>query len=548
MIPRKLFWFIDTAILLFAFYAGYLLTKALAPWRKQLVERMVQMVQQEEHLLFEMLRPEFAVLPPITYFSWILLVIVPVALFTLVAMDAYAGLRYISRTKLVFAGPVAVTMGLAAGALLILALHIPNWSRFFLLSFSTFAALGLTSLRIGVRVYHNWQATAGYYTRNVLAVGSTEVVPVLLDYVRARLPQSDYRVIGYLEVPAPTAVQQPIAMAAGAPRMTRALSASGEIAAATMASALIVEGCPAGSAASQDRPITAIPRFGAVDEINSVLVHRPVNEVIAASPLHGESWTEGESWMEQVLHACDDVGVPVRVVPQVLLTHRLLNLTPSRDPLETAPSSILLAPRYWNTEALQVKRLIDIVGSAMLLVVLAPLFALLAILIRLSGPGPIIYKWRAIGRHGRPFVGYKFRTMVANAEGLKTQLLKFNEMQGPVFKMTKDPRVTRVGRWLRKYSLDELPQLWSVLKGDMSLVGPRPPLPIEVERYEFWQMRKLSIRPGITCLWQVRGRNKISSFHRWAKLDLKYIDNWSLWLDVKILLWTVVAVLKGTGR
>src|SRR5581483_4875074 len=195
-------------------------------------------------------------------------------------------------------------------------------------------------------------------------------------------------------------------------------------------------------------------------------------------------------------------------------------------------------PPTWNSEGLFFKRLLDMALAAALLALLAPVMAACALAVKLSSPGPALYRWRVVGHHGREFTSYKFRTMVENADALKEQLLAQNEMDGPVCKMARDPRVTRVGRVLRKFSLDELPQLFSVLKGDMSLVGPRPAFRTELERYEFWQMRKLSIRPGITCLWQVRGRNAINDFNEWVKMDLEYIDNWSLWLDMKILLWT----------
>lgn len=194
-----------------------------------------------------------------------------------------------------------------------------------------------------------------------------------------------------------------------------------------------------------------------------------------------------------------------------------------------------------------VKRAMDISIAATLLLVLSPLLILIAIAIELSSPGAILYPWRVVGLGGRDFVGHKFRSMVRDADELKLALEPYNEMNGPVFKMQKDPRIIPIGRFLRKYSLDELPQLWSVLIGDMSLVGPRPPARSEFERFEPWQRRKLSVKPGITCLWQINGRNQISDFAEWARLDLEYIDNWSLWLDIKILVRTILVVLRGTG-
>lgn len=194
-----------------------------------------------------------------------------------------------------------------------------------------------------------------------------------------------------------------------------------------------------------------------------------------------------------------------------------------------------------------VKRSLDTILAGVGLILLSPWLLLVAALTMLTSAGPVFYRWDVVGRGGRPFRGYKFRTMVVNAEELKPQLLQKNEMTGPVFKIRADPRITRFGRFLRKYSLDELPQLWSVLKGDMSLVGPRPAGPLEWERYEPWQRRKLSVTPGMTCLWQVNGRNQVSDFEEWVRMDLDYIDHWSLWLDLRILIQTVAAVLRGTG-
>ena len=194
-----------------------------------------------------------------------------------------------------------------------------------------------------------------------------------------------------------------------------------------------------------------------------------------------------------------------------------------------------------------IKRCLDLAVAGLGLLILSPLLLIVGLLVRLTSPGSVFYPWNVIGRGGRLFRGYKFRTMVQNADDLKVELAHQNEMNGPVFKMKNDPRITPVGRVLRKYSIDELPQLWSVLKGDMSLVGPRPAGPLEWEQYEPWQRRKLSVTPGITCLWQVNGRNRISDFDEWVKLDLYYIDNWSLSLDIKILCRTILVVLRGTG-
>lgn len=194
------------------------------------------------------------------------------------------------------------------------------------------------------------------------------------------------------------------------------------------------------------------------------------------------------------------------------------------------------------------KRAVDVCVAGFSLIILSPLFALIALAIKFTSPGPVFYRWLVVGLGGQPFTSYKFRTMVQGADKLKPQLMTDNEMQGPVFKMKDDPRITSIGRLLRKYSLDELPQLWSVLKADMSLVGPRPPLQSEWEQFEPWQRLKLSVKPGITCLWQISGRNEIQDFDEWMLLDLEYIDNWSLRLDFQILLKTIPAVLRGSGR
>jgi exopolysaccharide biosynthesis polyprenyl glycosylphosphotransferase len=194
-----------------------------------------------------------------------------------------------------------------------------------------------------------------------------------------------------------------------------------------------------------------------------------------------------------------------------------------------------------------IKRAVDVLVSSGLLLALSPLLAAIALVVKLADGGPVLYRWQVVGQAGRPFTGYKFRTMVVDADALKAKLLAANEMSGPVFKMRDDPRITPPGRFLRRYSLDELPQLWSVLVGDMSLVGPRPPLQSEYARFSEWQRQKLAVKPGITCLWQISGRNEIRDFDEWVRLDLEYIRNWSLWLDLRILLMTIPAVLRARG-
>ncbi len=200
--------------------------------------------------------------------------------------------------------------------------------------------------------------------------------------------------------------------------------------------------------------------------------------------------------------------------------------------------------KIWH---LVVKRMMDVAIAGTALMLLSPAVLCLALLIRVTSDGPAFFTQERCGLNGRRFKFYKFRTMIRNAEAKLPELMAQNEMEGPVFKMSKDPRVTRLGSFLRKTSLDEVPQLWNVLVGDMSLVGPRPPLPVEVQRYDHWQRRKLSMRPGVTCLWQINGRNNIKNFNDWVKLDLSYIDNWSLGLDWKILFKTIPVVMMGIG-
>ena len=185
-----------------------------------------------------------------------------------------------------------------------------------------------------------------------------------------------------------------------------------------------------------------------------------------------------------------------------------------------------------------IKRLIDIVCSFVGILALSPLFIVIAIIIKLTSKGPVFFSQKRVGKYGREFNMYKFRSMVVNAEELKEKLAAQNEMSGPMFKMKDDPRVTKVGKFIRKTSIDELPQLWNVFKGDMSLVGPRPSLPKEVAQFEEWMHKRLDVKPGLTCYWQVSGRNNID-FEDWMKLDIRYVKERNLWIDIKLIFKTV---------
>jgi exopolysaccharide biosynthesis polyprenyl glycosylphosphotransferase len=280
--------------------------------------------------------------------------------------------------------------------------------------------------------------------------------------------------------------------------------------------------------------------IGPTKEIEDILHRNQVDEVIVCA-----SGNElGRLEFEKVFETCEREGVQIRVSSDFF---GKLAKGVTIDEIYGFP--IISFTNVPNDEwSLYLKRLIDILVSGFLLVILSPFFLVITILIKMTSEGPIFYEWNVMGFNKKPFRSWKFRTMVINADKVKDKLMNLNEMKGPVFKIKNDPRITKVGNFLRKFSLDELPQLWSVFKGDMSLVGPRPAFPYELGRYESWHRRKLSIRPGITCLWQVNGRNEINDFNEWVKMDLQYIDNWSLWLDFKILLKTVSVVLTGTGK
>jgi exopolysaccharide biosynthesis polyprenyl glycosylphosphotransferase len=247
------------------------------------------------------------------------------------------------------------------------------------------------------------------------------------------------------------------------------------------------------------------------------------------------------SALEDVFLQCDEQGVRTRVAVD-FFPH--VNSDMTLDRVGDAPLLTFSAAPLDDVRLLA-KRFMDIAVAATALVILSPFLAIIALLIKVTSPGAVIFRQWRCGLNGRRFVMYKFRSMVANADQMKPHLEHLSE-RAVAFKLARDPRVTPIGRWLRKFSIDEFPQLFNVLRGDMSLVGPRPPLPAEVERYERWQRRRLRMRPGLTCLWAVCGRDRID-FNTWMRLDISYIENWSLKLDWSILLRSIPHVLAGRG-
>ncbi len=501
MIPRRFFWLLDLVVLGAAFLGAYALVPALQPFfapggplRAPWLEALVRPVAEVNPL------------PPPGDLLWILLLMAPVTLVTLAVLGNQASLLAQSRSRIIIGSLLSPLTGLGLVALALFALKRPDWSRLFVFSFALLSGASLCLYRLLLRRYFTLRQAAGCYARNVLLVGLPSGVEWLAGHFARNVPATDYRLLGYLAVCPDAPPANP--------------------------------GCAGDAEGSENQ----VPSLGRVDQLRDLLIHRPIHEVIAIQP------AANGAWIQQVIEDCDYFGILLRIVPEALLfteARRLRTVYPF-EPLHLP--AVVLAPPHLDSDALFVKRLIDIAVSGTLLVLFAPIFLLIAIAIKVTTPHlPVFYRWRVVGQNGVEFTGFKFTTMVADADQRKAELLAHNEMNGPVFKMKDDPRVTPLGRFLRKFSLNELPQLWSVLKADMSLVGPRPAFRHELERYELWHKRKLCIRPGITCLWQVSGRNEINDFDDWVRLDLEYIDNWSLWLDLKILFRTAWVVVAGTG-
>jgi exopolysaccharide biosynthesis polyprenyl glycosylphosphotransferase len=276
--------------------------------------------------------------------------------------------------------------------------------------------------------------------------------------------------------------------------------------------------------------------MGNIDDLCDIVRAHFIDEVLVFLPEDRES-------VKKLIADSRKAGVGLRVIPDF---YDGLAWGAAVEHLGPFPA-IRVHEKQVPILELIVKRCIDVVGCAVALLLSLPLCFVIAVAIRLDSPGPLLYRSKRVGRKGTTFTCYKFRTMVQNADALKDRLSDLNERTGILFKIANDPRITRVGRILRKYSLDEIPQFWNVLIGDMSLVGPRPPIPGEYQQYELDHLKRLHVLPGITGLWQVQARRD-PSFENYIHLDMHYVDNWSLWLDFKILLKTASVVVAGTGQ
>ena len=499
-VPPGFLWLVD--LLMQGF--GFLVAWQLTPYTQQLFS--VERAGRYEWLTWLSLRPaaEAAGLRPFSEVAWIPLVIVPVTLLFVQMLGGYRPLLQQSRTRVVLSSLVAPLFGLSLVTLVLITVRNHFTSRSLIFAFTLFSGIGLLVCRYAIRVYKYRRLQAGDYARNVVVIAHDPARQWLSRHFARTVSPSLHRLSGYLE---------------------------------------IRDGSPVSDHEAVAEPgVPALPRLGELDDLGDLLIHQPIHEVIAVqSP-------GSEQWLAQVIEQCEYFRVTLRLVPEALLSWESRDLHVLFRGEQLQLPEIVLRPRYLDGGALFAKRVFDMIVSGALLALLSPIFLITAIAIKLSTPGlPVFYPWRVVGFKGRTFTGYKFTTMAADADDRKSELMHLNEMQGPVFKIKDDPRVTSLGKMLRKFSINELPQLWSVFRGDMSLVGPRPAYPHELERYELWQKRKLCVKPGMTCLWQVRGRNKISNFDDWVRMDFEYIDNWSLWLDCRILFKTVFAVVGGSG-
>ena len=443
------------------------------------------------HVVLPRLYPAFFRVPlfPINEYLFLLFLILPLWALLFYGAGFYRSHRTTPLVEEIWGALKVAFGGTAVLALLVYGLRLEFVSRFFLAVFGLVNFTFLATEKVALRLLSHFVRSRGLNFRTVLLVGTGQKSAQLGDFVEAH-PHWGFRVIGYLDD-----------------------DNGGEI-----------------------RRAGRWPCLGKVTDLEAVLMREVVDEVIFVI----EKGRLGE--YENALLVAERHGVRAHVSLDIF-PHVL-----ARPILEELDGVAMLSFTTTPAKPLELvaKRGIDLALAVLFFLITLPVQAIAVLLIKLTSSGPVFFRQVRCGLNGRHFLLLKFRTMAAGAEERLHEVSHLNEMSPPVFKVSKDPRSTPVGRLLRRLSIDELPQLWNVILGDMSLVGPRPPLPEEVARYEPWQRRRLSMKPGLTCLWQVSGRNNLD-FDRWMALDLKYIDTWSPMLDLKILLKTVPAVLSGRG-
>lgn len=426
---------------------------------------------------------------PVTHYAALLALILVIWTAALWSVGFYASRRTLPLWEEVWGAAKAVFFGTAVLTLAVYTLQWRDVSRPFLFLFALLDFLLLAASKLVIRTGTRRMRARGYNFRAVIIVGTGSKGAALARFIEAH-SHWGFRVHGYLDD-----------------------GGGGEISRGPW------------------------PVLGRVGDMESVLGREVVDEVIFAVD-RGRLEEFEEAMLAAERHGVRS-HIALDIFPHVIAR-------PVLEELDGIPL-LTFTTTPSNPVLLAVKRATDLAGGLFLMAVTLPVQLLAALAIKFTTGGEVLFRQTRCGLNGRQFTLYKFRTMVEGAQERLQEVSHLNEMKGPVFKSARDPRLTLVGKWLRRFSIDELPQLWNVLKGDMSLVGPRPPIPEEVEKYEPWQRRRLSMKPGLTCLWQILGRNEIPDFNRWMELDLRYIDTWSLRLDFKILVQTVPAVLLGRG-
>jgi exopolysaccharide biosynthesis polyprenyl glycosylphosphotransferase len=526
MIPKRIFWLLDILAMLAAACLAEALLRSAEPFFNEgglLHSHWLQSLRPPSKVYWSYAGSQ-------TY-AWLVLGLIPPVLLCLNLAGNYANLLKQSLARIILGCLSAPLAGLCLVSLTLFLLKAPPLSRFILFFYALSSGVLLCAWRLSLRSFYRVREKQGRCAMNILVVGRKEAVRRVAHLLAEPGLHLRYRPIGYLSEG----------------------DGNGSLERNRMKAFLAVGAGPGSHRHSVDVLDAPSPqpgaqaldleRLGGFGDLRHLLNNHPIHEVVVVLPS-----TEAD-WALDAIDACDELGVTLRVVPESLLFHTRKALRASRLEEDLPLPGVLLRPTHYKPEALFLKRCLDVVGGTLLLMLAAPVMALVALVIKASEPrAPVLYSLWVVGQNGVRCRILKFRTMLPEADKLKDELLSRNEMNGPVFKIRNDPRITPVGRFLRKFSLDELPQLLNVVRGDLSLVGPRAPMPSEVQRYDFWHKRRLSIKPGLTCLWQIRGRNKVCDFEDWVNMDLEYIDNWSLWLDFKILLLTIPAVLKGTGQ